>query len=78
MSCACGRNCVAMMQLVFYSIQTEFSWKDRADLNDHSFRTYSGRKLNIIISVMEVKIRETYYELALCVLYTGSHFKEED
>ncbi len=42
------------------------------------FRTYSGGKLNIIISVMEVKIRETYYELALCVLYTGSHFKEED
>ena len=31
-SCACGRNCVAMMQLVFYSIQTEFSWNERADL----------------------------------------------
>ena len=62
-----------MMQLVF-----QFYWKDRADLKDHSFRTYSRRKLDIIISVMEVKMHETYYELALGVLYTGSHFKEED
>ena len=39
MSCACVRNSVAMIKLVFHSIQTKFTWKDPIDTKDHFFRT---------------------------------------